>query len=203
VNVISLLPAIGEASPGPEGCIMTLFGWDQVGGEQWYTPVFSSGTILVGQVPGGSFIESANPPVVDTKRLAWQLQGPASVTYTLFDTTLQDVHERRVFLAGAAAALAATLLVEAGKAILELLDGSAKEEGSAAEGRRLAMRYRGKPSTESSSQDRIAFVQRTMVIAAIAALATFVWRRSRKQCAITTCHDEDTSDRRKPEVGTT
>jgi hypothetical protein len=122
VNVISVLPA-SPKDPSGNDCAVTLNGWDQVNGELWRTPHLTSGTITVGEVPGGSFVESANPPVGDPRRLSWQLQGPADVSYTLFDTTQQGRHERRLFYAGAAAALAATLLVETAKAALELGQG--------------------------------------------------------------------------------
>jgi hypothetical protein len=101
-------------------CTVNLVNWEQVGGIGWRTPTFGSGQVTIGSVPTGQYIESSNPPVVDAQTLAWNLDGPADVSYTLFDSNSQSSHELWLFLAGITAALGATLLVELVKGSSEI-----------------------------------------------------------------------------------
>jgi hypothetical protein len=63
-------------------------------------------------VPAGQYIESSNPPTVDAQTLQWNLQGPADVSYTLFNSNSQSSHANWLFWAGITAALGATLFIE-------------------------------------------------------------------------------------------
>jgi hypothetical protein len=121
VDVMSVLPTSPTDQSG-KACTTMLIGWDQVNSQLWRPPRVTRGSVTVGQVPGGSFVESANPPVTDPRDLSWVVQGPADISYTLFSTNGQGTHELRLFVAGAAAALAATLLVETFKAALEVAE---------------------------------------------------------------------------------
>jgi hypothetical protein len=120
VNVLRIeAPAANNDATGSGGCHLNLINWEQVGGLDWRTPHVSGGSVLIGDVPAGQFVESANPALTDTQTLSWDLSGPASISYTLFDTSDQAHHEIYVFLGGVLAALAATLLVEVVKAAPE------------------------------------------------------------------------------------
>jgi hypothetical protein len=137
VNVIQILPALGANPHGPtDQCNVNLVNWEQVGGIAWQSPKYGAGTIAVADVSAGAFVESSNPPIINARSLNWQLQGPASVTYTLFDTDVQSGHELALFVAGILAALAAALLVEVTKGIREMFeDGETQDEaGDAATG---------------------------------------------------------------------
>jgi hypothetical protein len=122
VNVLQMLPVAGDTGASAAGtCAVNLVNWEQVGGIGWQTPTFGSGQVTIGSVPAGQYIESSNPAVVDAQTLAWNLTGPADVSYTLFDSNSQSSHELWLFLAGITAALGATLLVEIVKGSPELV----------------------------------------------------------------------------------
>jgi len=74
---------------------------------------------MIGSVPAGRFIESSNPPSVDAQTLSWNLDGPADVSYTLFDSNSQSSHALWLFWAGIAAAVGATIFVEFVKGFAE------------------------------------------------------------------------------------
>lgn len=120
VNVIQMLPSASDvAAPGPKTCTVNLINWEQVGGIYWQTPTIGSGQVSIGSVPAGQYIESSNPPPIDAQSLSWKLDGPADVSYTLFNSNSQSSHAQWLFWAGIAAALGATLLVEFVKGITE------------------------------------------------------------------------------------
>jgi len=156
VNVISVLPASPKNPSGRE-CEVTLNGWDQVNGELWRTPHLTGGVVRVGEVPVGSFVESANPPIGDPRRLSWQLQGPADISYTLFDSAQQGQHERRLFYAGAAVALAATLLVETVKAALQVAYSS-EERSTASIRRSLSSHGEVRPPEAQRTKNTVGIV---------------------------------------------
>lgn len=117
VNVIQMLPNAGETAAGR--CAANLVNWEQVGGVAWQIPSYLSGQVMIGGVPAGQYIESSNPSVVDAQTLRWDMEGPADVSYTLFDSNAQSSHEIWLFLAGIAAAFGATLVVEVIKGSVE------------------------------------------------------------------------------------
>ncbi len=110
VNVIQMLPNAGDTAAGT--CAANLVNWEQVGGVAWQTPTYLSGQVMIGSVPAGRYIESSNPAVVDAQTLEWDMEGPADVSYTLFDSDVESSHEIWLFWAGIAAAFGATLVVE-------------------------------------------------------------------------------------------
>jgi hypothetical protein len=113
VNVLQMLPTGGSSlNFGASVCSVNLVNWEQVGGEPWVTPTYGGGQINIGTVPAGLYIESANPPTVDAQTLTWNLQGPADVSYTLFDSGSQSADAIWLFWAGVAAAFSATMFVE-------------------------------------------------------------------------------------------
>ncbi len=121
VNVLQMLPTAGDtaASTGAGACAVNLINWEQVGGIGWRTPKVGSGQVMIGSVPAGRFIESSNPPSVDAQTLSWNLDGPADVSYTLFDSNSQSSHALWLFWAGIAAAVGATIFVEFVKGFAE------------------------------------------------------------------------------------
>lgn len=121
VNVIQLLPGLNSnvnASAG--GCNANLVNWEEVGGIAWQSPRYGPGMVTIGDVLTGEFVESSNPPITNARSLTWQLQGPATVTYTLFNTDVQSGHEILLFAAGLIAAAAVALFVEVLKGIGEM-----------------------------------------------------------------------------------
>ncbi len=114
VNVLQMLPSAADtaASTRPEACTANLAAWEQVGSIGWRAPTLRSGQVAIGSVPAGQYIESSNPPTVNAQSLLWNLQGPADVSYTLFNSNSQSSHALWLFWAGITAALGATLFVE-------------------------------------------------------------------------------------------
>jgi hypothetical protein len=121
VNVLQMLPTAGDTAASAKGgqCAVNLVNWEQVGGIGWRTPKLASGQVMIGSVPPGRYIESSNPPVVNAQTLSWNLEGPADVSYTLFDSNSQSSHALWLFWAGIAAALGATVLIEVIKGLSE------------------------------------------------------------------------------------
>jgi hypothetical protein len=121
VNVMQMLPGGGDtASSAASGrCSVNLVNWEQVGAVPWQTPTYLGGQVAIGSVPAGRYIESSNPPVVDAQSLSWNIDGPADVSYTLFDSNAESSHGIWLFWAGITAALAAALVVEVVKGSVE------------------------------------------------------------------------------------
>lgn len=114
VSVLAFLPPVGDAitgRPGEAHCSVRVPEWRGIGGRTWYTPAIGTGYVNLGVVPAGETVESANPPLSNPTRLMWSLSGPASVSYTLLDTSKQKADTLRLTFAGIAAALAAAIVI--------------------------------------------------------------------------------------------
>ena len=121
VNVMQVLPASNVSPSGAQdGCNANLINWEQVGGIAWNSPILGAGSIDIADVNDGDFVESANPPLTNSRSLSWQFQGSVSVTYTIFHTDAQNSREVYLLITGAVAGLAGALLLEVLKSSFEL-----------------------------------------------------------------------------------
>lgn len=131
VGVIDVNSPITALSPsGPEStCIFP--DWPYLGGVLWYSPAAIGGQVSIGQVSDNYDVTSSNPSLVDLSTLSWQINGPASISYTLTDKNIVHRQLTESFIAGVIAALAAALAVEAAKSAVGKASESDGEDENA------------------------------------------------------------------------
>jgi hypothetical protein len=124
VNLLQILPAVTDIEPPGhigQGCSLRLPDWRGLSRAQWFSPTHLTGTLDLGSVGPAYSVESSNPALADLSSIAWNIDGASAFNYTLINESLIRDENEDLFWAGALAAFAAALVLEAVKSGSDLL----------------------------------------------------------------------------------